>query len=121
MPKNQKEGLTETGTETPSVLTIDKFIFRGGELVTYQIGDKFYSTSDLINMQDKLDENFKVVGKNDVSFRYVDKWTEKDKDGNDVPKEQEHKIIITDQGTGRYLSISEKGEPLEKTFRKLIS
>lgn len=86
--------------ESKEPILIDKFIFRGGELVSFQVGEKFLSFSELIQL-----------GKN---FTY--------KEENAETKEViEHKIIVTDLGSGQYLSTKDKGIPIEKTFAKLVS
>lgn len=77
---------------------IEKFIFRGSELVSFQVAGKIVSLDELIAM-----------GNN---FVY--------KETNDKGEEISHKIIVTDLGKGKYLSTKEKGENIERTFARLI-
>jgi hypothetical protein len=95
-----KEKEKAAAADTKEPITIDKFIFRGGELVTFEVGGKFLSFSDLIQLGDKF-VYFETNEKGEVGTK-----TE---------------IIVTDLGSGKYLSTKEKGEPIERTFAKLIS
>jgi hypothetical protein len=94
-----KEKEKAAAADTKEPITIDKFIFRGGELVTFEVGGKFLSFSDLIQLGDK--------------FVYFET--------NENGEQTKTEIIVTDLGSGKYLSTKEKGEPIERTFAKLIS